>query len=80
MRRFEFAEGTSNKFWEIDVSGNTHTVRFGKTGTNGQSSTKAFASAADAEKDAASLIASKVKKGYAEVAAAAKPVAAATAL
>lgn len=80
MRRFEFAEGTSNKFWEIEVSGNTHTVRFGKTGTNGQSSTKAFASAAEAEKDAASLIASKVKKGYAEVAAAAKPVAAATAL
>ena len=29
MRSFEFSEGTSNKFWNIDLQGNKLTVRFG---------------------------------------------------
>jgi len=32
MRRFEFAEESSNKFWEVTVSDNTLTVRFGRIG------------------------------------------------
>jgi predicted DNA-binding WGR domain protein len=66
-RRFEFSEGSSNKFWEIRVEGDTHTVRFGKIGTDGQTKTKEFESAAAAKADADKLIAEKTKKGYEEV-------------
>lgn len=66
-RRFELVEGTSSKFWEIEVSGAEHTVRFGRIGTAGQSKTKSFADAAAADADAKKLIAEKTGKGYAEV-------------
>jgi predicted DNA-binding WGR domain protein len=65
-RRFEFREGYSSKFWEIDVTGTDHTVRFGRIGTNGQSQTKSFSSEAAAQKDADRLIAEKQRKGYRE--------------
>jgi uncharacterized protein (TIGR02996 family) len=68
MRRFEFKDGKSNKFWEIQVEGDSHTVRYGKIGTDGQVQTKTFASEAKAQADADKLIASKTKKGYEEVA------------
>lgn len=67
MRRFEFKEGSSNKFWEVAVSGTTLTVRFGRVGANGQEKTKKFASGALAEKEQEKLIAEKVAKGYKEV-------------
>jgi predicted DNA-binding WGR domain protein len=66
-RRFEFSEGSSNKFWEIRVEGKSHTVRFGRIGSDGQTKTKDFASAATAQADADKLIAEKTKKGYEEV-------------
>ncbi len=65
-RRFEFSEGTSNKFWEVTVDGDTMTVCFGRTGTAGSAKDKTFDSAADAEREASKLIAEKTKKGYAE--------------
>lgn len=67
MRRFEYKDEKSNKFWEIKVEGESHTVRYGRIGSNGQTKTKEFDSAEDAEEDAAKLIKSKVKKGYEEV-------------
>ena len=66
MRHFEFTSGTSRKFWELGVSGNSFTVRFGRIGTAGQSQTKSFASEEKAREEADSLIAEKVKKGYVE--------------
>jgi len=66
-RRFEFREGRSSKFWEIEVTGTDHNVRFGRIGTSGQSQTKSFSSKAAAQKDAARLIAEKQRKGYGEV-------------
>jgi predicted DNA-binding WGR domain protein len=57
-------EGTSAKFWEIDVQGSTHTVRFGRLGTAGQSKSKTFPDPATAQRDADTLVAEKVKKGY----------------
>jgi predicted DNA-binding WGR domain protein len=63
---FEYIDADSSKFWEIEVSENTHTVRFGKIGTNGQSQTKPFDSADEAQDDAEKLISSKIKKGYVE--------------
>lgn len=66
-RRFEFVEGTSDKFWEIEQKANEITVRFGRNGTNGQSEQKTFADEAAATKHAEARIAGKVKKGYIEV-------------
>jgi predicted DNA-binding WGR domain protein len=66
-RRFEFVSGSSSKFWEISTSGNSFTVRFGRLGTAGQSQTKSFTDAASARREAESLIAQKLNKGYVEV-------------
>lgn len=71
MRRFELSDGKSDKFWQIEVQGSTYTVRYGRKGTDGQTSTKAFGSTEEAARQAEKAIAGKVKKGYAEVAAAA---------
>jgi predicted DNA-binding WGR domain protein len=65
-RHFEFKDDNSSKFWEITQTSNTVTVRYGKTGTNGQTQDKAFADTAAAGKHVAKLIAEKLGKGYVE--------------
>lgn len=45
MRRFEFVEGTSARFWEVESRGDVLIVRFGKLGAAGQTKEKAFPSA-----------------------------------
>lgn len=67
MRRFEFSEGSSNKFWEIELSGSGFTVTWGKIGTTGQTQTKDFPTEAKAQTEHDKLVSEKVKKGYAEV-------------
>lgn len=67
FRRFEFSEGTSNKFWEVKVEGEQQIVRYGKIGTEGQVKEKDFDSAAEAKADTKKLIAEKTGKGYREV-------------
>lgn len=67
MPRYEFVEGSSSKFWEIERSGNTFTVRYGKIGTDGQTQTKVFDSEAQTTKEYDKMVASKTKKGYALV-------------
>jgi uncharacterized protein YwqG/predicted DNA-binding WGR domain protein len=67
MRRFEFAEGSSNKFWEVTVSDNTLTVRFGRIGTPGQEKSKTFPRPELAQKEHDELVAEKQSKGYREV-------------
>lgn len=64
MARYEFTEGTSNKFWEINLSGKSFTTTYGKIGANGQTTIKKFSSDADAKKEHDKLVAEKVKKGY----------------
>ncbi len=66
-REFHFTEGSSQKFWAIEVEGKGFTVHFGRLGTMGQAQKKEFASEAEAQKAADKLIAEKTKKGYAEV-------------
>src|SRR5262245_42795515 len=66
MRRFEFSEGSSHKFWAVDVADNVLTVQYGKIGTAGQTQVKTLASAAAAETQAAKLSAEKTGKGYRE--------------
>ena len=76
MRSFTFSEGTSNKFWNIDLQGGQITVTFGKIGTNGQTQVKSFADDAAAKKEHDKLVAEKTKKGYAETTVASTPAAA----
>src|SRR5436190_16836950 len=64
MPRYEFSEGTSNKFWEIKLSGKSFTTTYGKIGTSGQTTMKEYKSEAEAKKEYDKLIAEKVKKGY----------------
>jgi predicted DNA-binding WGR domain protein len=66
-RRFEFEEGGSSKFWEIQLGHNSLTTWWGKIGTAGQSKTLDFGSAAEAQKQYDKLVAEKTKKGYEEV-------------
>ena len=64
MPRYEFSEGTSNKFWQIDLSGTSFTTTYGKIGTSGQTTLKQFKTDAEAKKEYDKLIAEKTKKGY----------------
>ena len=65
MPRYEFAEGGSNKFWEITLTGKSFTTTYGKIGTDGQTTIKSFGSDAEAKKEADKITAEKMKKGYA---------------
>ncbi|MBW2737144.1 MAG: WGR domain-containing protein [Deltaproteobacteria bacterium] len=67
--RLEFTSGSSSKFWEIVLSGTSHSVTYGRIGASGQSKTKDFHSVDDARSSAEKLIAQKKKKGYEEVSA-----------
>jgi uncharacterized protein (TIGR02996 family) len=75
MRTFEFRQGKSKKFWNIELRGRRYTVTFGGIGTAGQTQTREFADEAKAQAAHDKLIAEKVKKGYRET----TPVAAAPA-
>jgi predicted DNA-binding WGR domain protein len=65
-RYFEFSEGSSNKFWEISLSGNDLKTRYGKIGTPGQQTLKEFGDVGAAKKEYDKLIHEKTKKGYVE--------------
>ncbi|MEW6282217.1 MAG: WGR domain-containing protein [Candidatus Eremiobacterota bacterium] len=71
MRRFEFEEGNSSKFWEIELEGDSFTVRYGRLGTQGQTQTRTLDDDARALKEYDKLVAEKLKKGYREVGASA---------
>jgi predicted DNA-binding WGR domain protein len=73
MPRYELSEGTSNKFWHIELNGSSFTTTYGRIGSTGQSTVKTFDSAAKAQAEYAKLIAEKVKKGYTLVDGAAPP-------
>ena len=65
-KELTYNDGSSNKFWKIEITGDSHTVHFGKVGTAGQTRTKEFDSDEDALKSYDKLIAQKLKKGYTE--------------
>jgi predicted DNA-binding WGR domain protein len=69
MRRFEFVEGTSAKFWMAEVEGTNFIVVYGRLGTPGQRKEKAFPSEDGARKELDKKIAEKLREGYHEVAA-----------
>lgn len=51
MPRYEFKEGKSNKFWEIELEDDSFTTRFGRIGSDGQENTKNFDSRAEAKRE-----------------------------
>jgi len=71
MRRFEFADDRSSKFWEIEQNGLDLNLRWGRIGTQGQGQVKSFADEAKCAAAIAKLIAEKTGKGYVETGAAA---------
>jgi len=73
MPRYEFVEGSSSKFWEIEISGASVTTRWGRIGTAGQEKTKDFASSDKAQAEYDSLIREKTGKGYRETGASSAP-------
>jgi uncharacterized protein (TIGR02996 family) len=66
MRTFEFIEGSSQKFWTIELDGKKTIVTFGRIGTKGQRKEKKYPSAAAAEAQYQKLIREKLAKGYKE--------------
>lgn len=65
-RRFEFSEGTSNKFWEVWTEGNLLYTHYGRIGSEGQTTQKTFADEAAARKEHDKLVREKTGKGYKE--------------
>jgi predicted DNA-binding WGR domain protein len=65
-RYFEFKDDKSSKFWEISQKDLIVTVRYGKTGTTGQSQNKEFAEASAVQAHVEKLIKEKTGKGYLE--------------
>ena len=67
MRRFEYVDSKSSKFWEIEQEGSSLNIRWGKIGTLGQSQSKPFADDAKASATMGKLVTEKTGKGYVEV-------------
>ncbi|WP_086936220.1 WGR domain-containing protein [Chamaesiphon minutus] len=63
-RSLRYTDDKSDKFWSILLSGCSHTVEYGRYGTDGQDQTKEFPTEAAARKSYEKLVAEKLKKGY----------------
>lgn len=64
MLRLELMDGKSCKFWEIELSGASYVVRWGRIGAEGQAKQKGFSDAEQAREEHDKLVAQKTKKGY----------------
>ena len=66
MPRYEFVEGKSSKFWEIEKAknGKAFTVTWGRIGTKGQTQTKKFKDEWQTDVASKKLIEEKLGKGY----------------
>ncbi|MCI0486937.1 MAG: WGR domain-containing protein [Blastocatellia bacterium] len=60
----ELSEGSSHKFYEVKVNGAEVSIRFGRIGDAGQTSTASYESHEKAKAEAAKKINQKMKKGY----------------
>src|SRR5262249_39252079 len=71
MRRFEYRDGKSAKFWSIELQGASFRFTFGKIGSTGQTRLREFADPATAQREHDRAIPEKLREGYVEVGAAA---------
>jgi len=65
-KHLKYIDGSSDKFWQIEVLNNTYTVTYGRNGTSGTSQAKTFDDADQCLKAAEKLLNEKTKKGYSE--------------
>jgi predicted DNA-binding WGR domain protein len=65
-RRFEFSDGKSNKFWEIEINGSQVTTTWGRIGSTGQTKTKDYSTGDKAQAEYDKLVSEKTTKGYVE--------------
>ena len=65
-RYFTYTDEKTDKFWSIDLIGETITIVYGKGHTLGVTHTKKMESAADAEREIEKMIRDKTKHGYRE--------------
>lgn len=72
-REFYFQDDKSNKFWTVEVDGQTLVTTNGRVGAKPRETRKEFPTAAAAEQALAKEVAGKLKKGYVEGALAAAP-------
>src|ERR1700722_19903442 len=63
-RHFEFQEGSSSKFWDVELNGTCVTTWWGRIGTAGQSKEKDFGSDSKAQNEYDKLVEEKTGKGY----------------
>src|SRR5262249_33957298 len=63
MRTFVSADGGPNKFWYIELRGNSYTITFGRVGTGGQTQRKAVDDEDTARKGHHRATPGKLKKG-----------------
>ncbi|MBT2640524.1 DUF4240 domain-containing protein [Bacillus sp. ISL-39] len=59
-----YKDGSSNKFWNINVAGKSYTITYGKIGTVGAVKVKSFHSEEACQQEAEKMIKSKMRKGY----------------
>ena len=65
-RYFEFVDDKSAKFWEVWSEDTTLFIRFGKIGTNGQTTTKQFSDTESVRVALDKAVGEKTRKGYIE--------------
>lgn len=65
-KHLKYIDGTSDKFWQIEVFGTDYKVTYGKNGTSGTIQTKSFATPEECLKMSEKILAEKIKKGYSE--------------
>lgn len=61
-REFHYEDGKSDKFWTIELQGNTHILNWGRAGTLGQHLEKPFDSAIKAQFEYEKIVKEKTKK------------------
>ena len=69
-RRFERQKGKTGKFgtfWELNLRGAVHRIRWGRLGTSGRSAMEVYESPQLAQAAAAALIKEKLREGFREV-------------
>ncbi|NHZ81124.1 WGR domain-containing protein [Massilia sp. CCM 8695] len=69
MRRFEYHDDVSIKFWQVDQAGSDLHIGFGRIGSAGQRQCKSYADSASAGAAMEKLIREKIAKGYVETSA-----------
>jgi predicted DNA-binding WGR domain protein len=65
-KHLKYIDGSSDKFWQIEVINNSYTVIYGRNGTSGTSQVKTFDDDVQCLKAAEKLLNEKIKKGYSE--------------